>query len=130
MTGLSLGARRTVGDRSYSLSTGYSQGFIIDHPLIRTYCEKLVLKLGMRGPANIQCRLEDNEIKIFEVHPRFSGTSSIRALAGFNEPDILIRNFVLGESFDRISYQYNVAAIRAFQNLLVPIADVETIPRA
>jgi carbamoyl-phosphate synthase large subunit len=55
------------------------------------------------------------------VHPRFSGTTSIRASAGFNEPDVLIRNFLFGETIGRLDYRHNVAAIRAFQHTLVPL---------
>ena len=37
---------------------------------------------------------------MFEVNPRFSGTTSLRAMVGYNEPDILIRKHVLGESIE------------------------------
>lgn len=127
LTGLSLGAERELDGKIYTLSTGYSQGYIIRHSLIQNVCEKLVVKLGMRGPANIQCRLVDDNVKIFEVHPRFSGTTSIRALAGFNEPDTLVRNFLFDETFGRFQYQYDVAAIRAFDNILVPLSDIDKV---
>ncbi len=130
LTGLSLASERMINGQLYKLSSGYSQGFIIKHPLIQNYCENLALKLGMRGPVNIQCRLIDDRIYVFEVHPRFSGTTSIRAMAGYNEPDILIRNYLFDESFGRIDYQTNVAAIRAFQNLIVPIAEINNVSRA
>jgi carbamoyl-phosphate synthase large subunit len=129
LVGLSLGARRIINNRDYALSTGYSQGFIVKHPVIQESCENLALKLGSRGPLNIQGRLVKGEFKVFEVHPRFSGTTSIRADAGFNEPDILFRNFLKNEQFGRIKYQSNVAAIRAFQNSLVPILDLDSIRR-
>jgi carbamoyl-phosphate synthase large subunit len=63
-------------------------------------------------------------VVVFEVHPRFSGTTSIRAAAGFNEVDILIRNFLLNEQFSNIQYQTDVAAIRAFSNILVPRSEM------
>jgi len=129
LVGLSLGAERTINGSSFTLSTGYSQGFIINHPLIQGFCENLALKLGMRGPANIQCRLEGNDVKVFEVHPRFSGTTSIRASVGFNEPDVLIRNFLLKEEFGRLGYQVNVAAIRAFQHLIVPLDELNSLQK-
>ncbi|MFM6151428.1 MAG: ATP-grasp domain-containing protein, partial [Sphaerospermopsis kisseleviana] len=94
LTGLSLGTQRVIKGRTYTLSTGYSQGFIIDEPKIRSVCENLVMSLGGRGPLNIQCRLIDDKVIVFEVHPRFSGTTSIRADVGFNEVDLLIRNFL------------------------------------
>jgi carbamoyl-phosphate synthase large subunit len=44
---------------------------------------------------------------IFEINPRFSGTSSIRAMLGFNEPDLLIRKHLLGETLpERPTYRY------------------------
>ena len=64
------------------------------------------------------------------MHPRFSGTSSIRASVGFNEPDVLIRNFVLNETFRRLSYQTEVAAIRAFQHAIVPLSAVQAVEAA
>ena len=130
LTGLSLGSERMINGQRYTLSSGYSQGFIINQPLIQSYCENLAIKLGMRGPVNIQCRLIDDRVQVFEVHPRFSGTTSIRAMAGFNEPDILIRNFLFGESFGRLDYQTNVAAIRAFQNLIVPVLEMDGVVKA
>lgn len=124
LVGLSLGAKRRHGDRLYTLSTGYSQGFIVRHPVIQSRCEELALAIGARGPMNIQLRFVDGDISVFEVHPRFSGTTSIRASAGFNEPDVLIRNFLFGEKIGRLDYQHNVAAIRAFQHTLVPMDEM------
>lgn len=129
LVGLSLGSRRVVDGRSYTLSTGYSQGFVIDHPQIRAVCERLALALGMRGPANIQCRLVGDAVKVFEVHPRFSGTTSIRADVGFNEPDLLIRSFLFGEHFGRVNYRTNVAAIRAFQSCIVPMSELAAVAK-
>jgi len=68
-------------------------------------------------------------VEIFEVHPRFSGSTSIRAQVGFNEPDLLIRNYIHGEPIGRQTYLTDVAAIRAFANEIVPAAELEAIPR-
>jgi carbamoyl-phosphate synthase large subunit len=130
LTGFTLGVQRRIGERDYALSTGYSQGFIVSHPGIQTACESLALKLGIRGPCNIQLRLAGERVVFFEVHTRFSGTTAIRAQVGFNEPDVLIRNFVLGERCGRVDYRVNVAAIRAFSNLIVPISDMNAVPEA
>ena len=129
LEGLSLGAKRKMNGSIFALSSGYSQGFILKHPLIQQSCEALALTLGIRGPLNIQCRLVTSNVEIFEVHPRFSGTTSIRAEAGFNEPDTLINNFLFGRKFNRLNYQNNVAAIRAFRSILVPVADMNKVPR-
>jgi carbamoyl-phosphate synthase large subunit len=124
LVGLSLGLSRVIDGRTYMLSTGYSQGTIETHPRVAEVCEALAKEIGIRGPANIQLRLDDDEAKIFEVHPRFSGTTSIRAECGFNEPDVLIGSFLLGLRSERINYQRDVAAIRAFQTVIVPISEM------
>ncbi len=120
LTGLSLGTTRTHAGKTYSLSTGISQGFVVTNPFIQRRCEELVLAMGGRGPMNVQCRLSRNDIQVFEVHARFSGTCAIRASAGFNEVDLLLRNFLTGERFGRIPYARDVAAIRGLSHVLVP----------
>jgi carbamoyl-phosphate synthase large subunit len=129
LVGLSMGSSRQIDGRRYDLSTGYSQGFIVRDPEIQGFCESLAIRMGLRGPANFQLRRHDGAIKVFEVHPRFSGTSSIRADAGFNEPDMVIRDQVLGEDVSRQPYRADVAAIRAFTSVLVPMADLAATPR-
>ena len=130
LTGLSLGIVRTINEKRYAFSTGYSQGYFIKDDFIQRKCERLALKIGARGPMNIQCRVSGGKMYVFEVHTRFSGTSSFRAEAGFNEPDVLIRNFLFGEKFGRLPYQTNVAAIRAFAHQLVPMQEVDATPMA
>lgn len=129
LTGLSLGPSRVIDGRRFALSTGYSQGIIVKHDRVQSVCEALALKLGARGPLNIQCRLDREEVCVFEVHPRFSGTTSIRAAAGFNEPDLLIKDFLFQEPVRRVEYRTDVAAIRAFSNLLVPLAALKGLQR-
>jgi carbamoyl-phosphate synthase large subunit len=130
LIGLSLAARRELPDRTAVLSTGYSQGYIVEDAEISAFCEKLAVEIGARGPVNIQLRRTSDGVKIFEVHTRFSGTTSIRATAGFNEPDMVIRDHILGEKLGRQAYRTGVAAIRAFTSRLVPIADMDCLPRA
>jgi carbamoyl-phosphate synthase large subunit len=127
LIGLSLGSQRNIHGKMYALSTGYSQGFVIKHPQIQKQCETLAVQLGARGPLNIQCRMVEDKIKVFEVHPRFSGTTSIRADVGFNEPDILIRNFLKEENFGRVDYLYDMAVIRAFRHSVIPIKKMEEV---
>jgi len=50
--------------------------------------------------VNVQCRLVDGEVVVFEINPRFSGTTSLRAMVGYNEPDVLFRHHVLGEPIE------------------------------
>jgi len=122
LIGLSLLDVKKVGGMSFPVSTGYSQGYFVDAPKIQSFCEQLALLLQSCGPLNIQLRVQNDQIFVFEVHPRFSGTSPMRADVGFNEPDILLRNHLMNERFDRrLEYKKNVAVIRAFEHVIIPI---------
>jgi len=80
-----------------AISSGVSQGEIGRFEAVTKPCEKIALALGATGAINIQCRIHKGELYVFEINPRFSGTTSLRAMVGYNEPDILIRKHILGE---------------------------------
>jgi carbamoyl-phosphate synthase large subunit len=89
-----------------AISSGISQGEIVRHALVSKTCEEIAKKLHSVGPLNIQCRVVNDKVYIFEINPRFSGTSPMRALAGFNEPEIAIQNKVLNQTrFSRLDYK-------------------------
>ena len=123
LSGLSLLAEKVKG-RRYAISSGFTQGYVIRHRLIQDFCEQLAVRLGSTGPLNIQLRLHTGEPYVFEIHPRFSGSTGIRASAGFNEPDTMLRHFLDGENFTRFDYQVGVAAIRYLDHILVPMEEM------
>ncbi|KAB8321055.1 ATP-grasp domain-containing protein [Tolypothrix campylonemoides VB511288] len=53
--------------------------------------------MGLIGAANVQMRLTSTGFKVFEINPRFSSATCVRANFGLNEPELTIRHFVLGE---------------------------------
>jgi len=79
------------------VSNGITQGEIGAFPEVTGPCERIAATLGSQGPLNVQCRLVDGEVRVFEINPRFSGSASLRALVGFNEPDLLYRRHIEGE---------------------------------
>ncbi len=95
------------------ISTGYSQGLIEDFPDIRNTCEKISLAIGSRGPLNIQGRLKGDVFVPFEINPRFSASSYLRAMAGFNEIDIYLR-YLMGQDIsfpDDVRYGYYMRSL-------------------
>lgn len=88
--------RAEFGERLV-VSSGVSQGIVGRWPEVTQQCEAIASALAPTAPINIQCRLVAGHVVPFEINPRFSGTTSLRAMAGYNEPDILIRRDVLGE---------------------------------
>lgn len=69
------------------ISSGYSQGFVDDFPEVRSQAEAIAAALGSRGPFNVQGRLRDGRLLPFEINPRFSASTYLRTLCGFNEID-------------------------------------------
>lgn len=88
--------RDDLGDELV-ISSGVTQGTVGTFPEVTAACEAIARALDARGPINVQCRLVGREVVVFEINPRFSGTTSLRAMVGYNEPDVLIRRHLLGE---------------------------------
>lgn len=116
-----LRARTGQDGEWLAVSSGVSQGAIVDAPAVRRDCEAIAEALGSRGPLNIQLRLVGEAIVPFEINPRFSGTTCFRALAGCNEPDLLIRHHVLGEALPEVRVRPG-RALRALEEYFVPDA--------
>ena len=104
-----------------ALSNGISQGEIGRFPAVTAECERIALALGSRGSINLQCRLVGDKVFVFEINPRFSGPTSLRAMVGYNEPDVLIRKHLLSESIQpRFEYGSGVI-LRGLTESLVDI---------
>lgn len=113
-------------DVTYTISTGISQGTADDYPEIRAFCEKVAAALGSTGPLNIQCRKDGEDIYVFEINPRFSGTTSMRALCGYNEPETLIRKHLLKEKIGQMSYKPGVI-LRDLENLYISFSKMQQL---
>jgi carbamoyl-phosphate synthase large subunit len=73
------------------ISSGYTQGYVDDFLDIRKQSEEIARKLGSTGPLNIQGRVQNGKFVPFEINPRFSASTFLRTLAGFNEVDIYLQ---------------------------------------
>jgi carbamoyl-phosphate synthase large subunit len=110
---LSLPDRRTVGaialrrdlnaklsvayrGRGGIISSGYSQGHIGEYPAVCRQAERIAETIGSCGPINIQGRVRGGTLLPFEINPRFSASTYLRAMAGFNEADIMLRHLAVG----------------------------------
>ena len=73
------------------ISSPYSQGLIDEFPDVRAQAENIARALNSVGPLDIQARIRNGVLIPFEVNPRFSGSTYLRAMAGFNQVDIYLR---------------------------------------
>jgi carbamoyl-phosphate synthase large subunit len=83
------------------ISSGYSQGHIGEYGDLCKQAETIAKAIGSRGPINVQGRVRDGVLLPFEINPRFSASTYLRAMAGFNEVDTLIQHQVSGISPQR-----------------------------
>ncbi|MDJ0978681.1 MAG: ATP-grasp domain-containing protein [Erythrobacter sp.] len=69
-----------------------------DHyPDCDAYVRRVAKALKPFGPANLQFRRGlDGEFRLFEINARFSGTTPMRALLGFNEVHMVLQKLLNG----------------------------------
>lgn len=61
------------------------------------------------GSLNIQLMYTDKGAIPFELNARFSGTTAVRAHFGFNEPEMVLRNYLYGEKIKMPSIRTGIA---------------------
>lgn len=103
------------------ISSGVSHGEMGRFPEVVAQCRAVADVFKPQGPVNVQCRFVAGKVKVFEINPRFSGTTSLRAMVGYNEPDVLVRHHLLGETIAK-DFAYRSATI------LRNLAEVELVP--
>lgn len=79
-------------------------------------------KLGMYGPLNIQGRLTDNGLKLFEMNARFTGITGLRALMGFNEVEACIKEWLnIENGCNSLQLNYDRFGVRQIADKAIPI---------
>lgn len=81
------------------------------------------LELGLRGPLNVQGRLTDRGFRIFEMNPRFTGITGLRALMGFNEVEACVRAWLgIGPQPVRLDFVPGKFGTRQTASKAVPLS--------
>lgn len=73
------------------------RAWVDDNPAVAAVTRKVAVALQPLGPCNVQLRLTDRGPVPFEINARFSSTASMRAHFGYNEVEMALRCYVLGE---------------------------------
>jgi carbamoyl-phosphate synthase large subunit len=95
-----------------------------NYPEANAYVKEIASVLRPHGPANFQFRRGlDGIFRLFEINARFSGTTPMRALLGFNEVHLCIRHLLFGEPILMPETQQGVV-LRYLQEHFVPLASV------
>ncbi|OBH55130.1 hypothetical protein A5687_03155 [Mycobacterium mantenii] len=101
------------------------KAFVEHNPALDATVRTIVEALKPFGACNIQLRVKDGQAYVFEINARCSGTTAARALAGFNEPQIIADYLLRGVE---PTYSINeVTILRYWQELVVPNSDIEQL---
>lgn len=91
---------------------------VVRSSVIADYAEAIAKALRPRAYVNVQLRLRDGQPVAFEINARVSSSTGFRALAGFNEPELVLRHYVLGETPPRPTVS-EIAMVRGYAERVV-----------
>jgi len=84
-------------------------------------------KLNPLGPVNFQFRINSNgEPTVFEINGRFSGTTPLRALVGFNEVDMVLQKLMNNTAIIQPDVM-NKTILRHWSETVVSAEDIEKV---
>ena len=89
-----------------------------DYPEVLEEMVKIGKALDTPGPLNLQCRLTERGPVVFEINPRFSGTTCVRSELGFTDVKMVVEHFLHG-IIPEIDYEKGVTMIRYLQEMYV-----------
>ena len=94
---------------------------------------KCLADIGQVGPCNFQGRVTEDGPFFYEINPRFSGGSGMRACLGFNEVEACLRRLVLNESMERstacLSTRYDRVCSMHPVELIMEASTIERLRR-
>lgn len=77
-----------------------SKAVYTENPVIEEYVQTLCSLIKPLGPLNIQLRMEEGLPYLLEINSRVSSSCSIRTAMGYNEPEMCVRYFLMGEKIN------------------------------
>lgn len=98
-------------------------------PEVRDTAGAIASALRPMGPCNVQLRMHHGRAVPFDINPRFSGTTAMRARMGFNEVDAALHHFVLGEPARALRDAGSGVALRYWNEVYVAADALAAIER-
>jgi len=99
---------------------------LIEEPHLNQQVTRIAEALGAIGPLNLQFRVLDGTAYVFEINPRFSGTSGIRYLYGFNDCEMIFDLLRLGVEPPQPRLQ-PVVVLRYWNEISIPDASFQAL---
>ncbi len=82
-------------ERELKFGLSYRGKIINDH-IISSYCFSIANTTKATYSINVQLKLEDGVPYCYEINPRLSSTTCVRAHFGYNEPELILRDLFFG----------------------------------
>jgi carbamoyl-phosphate synthase large subunit len=101
------------------------RAWVEENPVVAATAQAVARALQPLGPCNVQLRLTKRGPVPFEINARFSSTTSIRACFGYNEVEMALRCYVLGERITPLRPRCGVA-LRFWEELYLPVVSDTT----
>lgn len=101
------------------------KAFVERNPRLESAVREIVETLKPFGACNIQLRVKNGEPLVFEINARCSGTTAARALAGFNEPQ-MIADYLLKDIPPVYSIR-EISILRYWKELVVTNSRIEQL---
>lgn len=90
-----------------------------------------LIEKGLIGPCNLQCRITAKGPVFFEVNPRFTGITAVRAAMGFNEVEAVLKRVLLKEPLVSVRRGLSVSAdlicSRYITEMIMPRVELEDL---
>lgn len=119
VTGTFMARRTLSGGTTFRAEVGYWEE-------LQPFLVNIGMKLRPRGPLNIQLKLTSRGPVPFELNIRCSGTTAIRSYYGYNEPEMWIRNYVLGQKVSQPERRKGYA-LRYWNEVFIPGASARDL---
>lgn len=99
------------------------RAFLEEDPGLTEQVRGMAEALSAFGPANFQFRLENGQVRVFEINARFSGTTPLRALLGFDEVDMTLRHLLFDEPIHQPKLR-DLVILRHMSETVVPASEL------
>lgn len=87
-------------DICYVISSGITQGTIVRNPDLCKQAETISEVLGSHGSLNLQGKWVNGIFWLIDAHPAITSSVYLKALAGYNEPLLIVNQYLYGKSID------------------------------
>ncbi len=103
------------------------RAYVEEYPEFNRIVREMADHLKPYGPSNFQFRIDrEGRVKVFEINARFSGTTPLRAHAGFNEVELSLRHILHGESLAQPAVEPMII-LRYWEETVIRQSDVDRV---